>query len=698
MKPDSRRGGWAITWAALIGSAAAVTALPGVRSAVAAHASLAFGREPEWLRAAWGSARPALEPGLQQAVSRSSADVELQIGAATLPVAHVQTAEEQHQAGAPRERVVPAILARLDTLARRFPGDASVRAHQLRYLSWRDVWIPRPGPASLAVLPFPRCWAWKRAGPSQRAIRAFGTAARAGAELEPDNAYFPTMEAARAFAAGTDQEGLRFLHAAAQKPRWDDHVIDETRAQWRLLAAAYGERGAVQKAYPALRLLFAHFTLAETTAYLATWHARRSEQSGDFERSVRIRHDVMQIGMRIAESSPRFTSREMGSAVFGIGDAGLTPPPPDIPNLLGDPTAYQRAADPYPAQLVARGHAPEADWIQEQSTRLRAIRDQIQPSFQSGEATWHFERLVPWWLTDILLLRMVYALLLLWLVARLLSFGQGVALRDRKSPPTVVWLLFCLGLLIAPAIRLLDRVAIQTVWDQLDIAPILRLAAALILIWTPAPLLARVFGHGQVPNRWRTALGWATVIVIAVSAPFTLVAASAPEPRVMVSLILGLTLSGLLWLSRRAGQQEDRSSARPRWKPIVPAVISILPTLFFLAATHDRGAMYPEVLPDLMQASEEFAAMRSVTWFLVLLPAGLLIFLQLCRVAALGISLRTGMPRGLRQTTPYAIAMLMSLYFISLIPTALADRTAESQLDRLITERAAPHISGSYHR
>src|SRR5437899_1734466 len=128
------RGGkpWGITGtAALLGVLAALSLLPRARTTVAAQVALALGRRPEWLQATYGGPSPRLE----REFAAAPTDVELQIGAATLPeVIHTST-EANEAPPPPRPDGASATLARLEAAARRFPDSAAVRAHQLRHLT-----------------------------------------------------------------------------------------------------------------------------------------------------------------------------------------------------------------------------------------------------------------------------------------------------------------------------------------------------------------------------------------------------------------------------------------------------------------------------------------------------------------------------------------------------------------------------------
>src|SRR5207249_6812570 len=135
-------------------------------------------------------------------------------------------------------------------------------------------------------------------------LHRFRTAAAAGSRLEPDNGFFPAMQAVGEFAAGRDQEALRLLRSAAAKPVWEDHAVEETRAQARLLRQLYGDRGALQRALNAMSLLLPHFAPLRQAAHLAVWHAEQRQRAGAAGEAQAIRGSVMRLGVRMAEQSP----------------------------------------------------------------------------------------------------------------------------------------------------------------------------------------------------------------------------------------------------------------------------------------------------------------------------------------------------------------------------------------------------------
>src|SRR5207244_1069402 len=73
----------------------------------------------------------------------------------------------------------------------------------------------------------------------------------------------------------------------------------------------------------------------------------------------------------------------------------------------------------------------------------------------------------------------------------------------------------------------------------------------------------------------------------------------------------------------------------------------------------------------------------------VFVPAALLLFVALCRVAALDLPLRAGLSRSLRRTVPYALTLLAVLYLAVLVPTTATDRALESHVEHTLTDELA---------
>jgi hypothetical protein len=613
MDTGTHRRARAVGLGVLLGAGAALACYPLARSTVAAQAVVALGGRPEWLQAALGGPRPQVERLLAAALD----DVALQIGGATLlPVDNSQE-----------------VLARLDAVARRFPNDPGVRAHQLRHMTRKAVWLKRPEEAQLGRPVVGAAPTAAMRPPSTEALRKFALAAAEGQRLEPENGFFDAMQAAGEFAARQDEEALRDLHAVALKPAWNDHAVEETQSQWKLLQAAYGDRGALQKLPSSWELLLPHYALLRATARMAIWHAVLRERSDDEAGGRAIRGDVMRLGVRMTDGSPMVIGKLVGDAIFQIG----VPPLPAVsgrsPASDSSDSRSKAARERYVARLESSGETAEAAWVRDQGERIDAMRAQISRmaeanGFEASLLDAHLQQLQASWLAGMVLLRQIGVLLLVWAAALLLVRASGRGGEARTAWWT--WLLVYAGLFLAPSL--------------------------LVVPFGSSPLLLSAQGVG---------------------------------------LALAGTVALMRWVGRRRAAivEGDRPNGKEyAWQPALVGLIAVLTstailTLGWEAIRRDLGgasAMEPfrqlYSLVGVQTTSVLEAALPAV------LPAALLVFLVLCRVAALERPLAAGLARGVRRVAPYAVVLLTLLYLGSLVPTVAADRALDHDLVRTTTD------------
>jgi hypothetical protein len=622
MRAGSFRPGGLIGLSLLLAALGVLALSPRARTTVAAQAAVALGRRPGWLQAALGGPRPRLE----RLLAAVPDDVELQIGGATLPPVKAEGAEPVPEAPPRQTDDSREILTRLDEVARRFPNDAAVRAHRLRHMARSAVWLKRLEEAQFGASGSQPAASDAGKPPPTEALRMFALTAAAGQRLEPANGFFDTMRAAGAFAAYRDQESLRFLHAAATKPRWNDHAVEETRARWKLFQAAYGDRGALQKLPASWELLFPHFALLRATARMAIWHAARRERAGDDAGARAIRRDVMRLGAGVTDGSPMLIGKLVGIAIFQIG-ASPMPAVSGQPRASGSWEARSKATrERYAARLASSGQIAEAAWVRAQGKRLDATRAQISRVLKSNELMAGFYRLQAGWVFGLVLLKQMGVLLLLWGAAVLLA-RIGATETAATPPARTQWLVVYLVLFLAPCL----------------------LAASL----------------GSLPL-------------------------------VVVGQGVGLALVGAValarWIGRRSRAQDpggDRRGGKEyAWQPALVALVALLPSTALLSLDYEairRGLGWAEAIEPFRPLyhtadSEAASALEQALPMLVVLPAALLSFCVLCRVAALELPLWAGLARGMRRAAPHAVALLALLYLGSLVPTVAADRALEAQL------------------
>ncbi len=129
-------------------------------------------------------------------------------------------------------------FARYDELERQFPNSLSVRAQHLRELMAGDMGIDEgsaPAQADAAQREFYagalRTDPWISPRQRESAIAS----ARIAAELAPDNAFFPWMEALLQFSSARPLDALRALEAAGKCSTFDDYVLQGIAARQALL-------------------------------------------------------------------------------------------------------------------------------------------------------------------------------------------------------------------------------------------------------------------------------------------------------------------------------------------------------------------------------------------------------------------------------------------------------------------------------
>ncbi|MCW3099723.1 MAG: hypothetical protein JWL77_5341 [Chthonomonadaceae bacterium] len=223
---------------------------------------------------------------------------------------------------------------RIEALAQRFPNNPSVYANLLRYMTMgemrvqrdQDIVPPAPGSQMTTSQIAPESW------------DMFDTAAQKGAQLDPDNAYFPMMRAIGLFNAHRDGEAWQTLKAAASCSRWVEYYQDEAEGRNRLRAATYGERGALPHTSVAANLLFPQYAQLRAVARIAIHLAVQEELEGNPTSAVTIRHAVMRCGGLMRAQGTSYITALVGIALTNIATSDApTFTPPEIDDVRFHP-------------------------------------------------------------------------------------------------------------------------------------------------------------------------------------------------------------------------------------------------------------------------------------------------------------------------------------------------------------------------
>ena len=294
------RSGWQI--GVVVGVLVGLLAFPSVRNILLAQIQFTLIQESTpWLRA-MDSRRMRRElPRLDVAAATFSEDYLIRVGRATLsidPALRVKRAEGDEDRS----------LARLAVVAKDFPAATGIYAHLTRAMMRERVRI------FTAHSPLPPT-AYTLHG---RDVKLMQWALKRGEFSDPENAYWQAMSAVTAFAEGNETRGIRALNRTAGKLRWDAYLYEEILGQWRLYAATYGDRGAMQKIGPLSLLSFPHLRELRSMAELARDAADKAEARGDLKQAIHIRRQLWQLGLLMRDTAQWAYEALIGTDIFFV--------------------------------------------------------------------------------------------------------------------------------------------------------------------------------------------------------------------------------------------------------------------------------------------------------------------------------------------------------------------------------------------
>ena len=292
--------------------------------------------------------------------------------------------------------------------------------------------------------------------------------ARRGATLDPDNAFFPAMEAIALYGLHRDNDAAVALHRAALCSRFDDGIRAEMDGTRRLRELARGPQLGVMEIAVAAATLFPHYAQLRALARLATVQAITREKAGDSVSGLALRRDVMALGEKIRDQSPSFIGTLVGSAIVAIprGRPGGAPPLP--PSKDDSETRAKAGLQRWEAYAKSQ-HAPE---LAERAQRNHEAITQDKANWKrvEGRSTVGVPRLVNLFISHLLTINTLAILMLV------LILGATAALVERRCPPSSPVPLVVLWIMALTLCPLLLPVALVLLWKRTKSVGILLLA------------------------------------------------------------------------------------------------------------------------------------------------------------------------------------------------------------------------------
>ena len=323
-------------------------------------------------------------------------------------------------------------LRQLRALTLRFPNNAALRAHILRI----SAMTLHPGHV-----------------PDAETAALYDGDAVHGERLEPNNAYFPMMQAMGLAAQQKDDQAIAILLRAADKTGWDDHTSEEGPTVIRLVEEAFGPTTVLDQVVIQDAILFPHLAALRGMERSVIADAQAKENAGQVEAGFRERHAILRLGHLM-----RTQGRTGMAAIVGalIARSCVFNPGGPVGNFVSNglpskPTLLQRQAA-YVAYLQRIGHGEEASAVMQEC----AADAQTEPLINAGLARSplnanNLRQVAAQWCINLALLANALAVLSLWFVALALTKTR----RTEGVVPTLA---------LALALALFLLLALQTQW------------------------------------------------------------------------------------------------------------------------------------------------------------------------------------------------------------------------------------------
>ena len=316
----------------------------------------------------------------------------------------------------------------IHALMQRFPNNPSVYANLLCLMT-SDVYISLDSNSY-----FPHTIVRSsHHQPSPESLALFMTLAQKGAQLDPNNAYFPMMQANALLAVYQDQEAVYALKRAGRCTHWTEYFQDEVEGRNRLQSAVYGDRGAIQRLDNVNDLMLPQCYQLRQASLVASSLAEQAERSGNAQEGIAIRHALMRCGGLMRSQGTLYQTAFAGISIVKYGIVN----PGGYPNPNGDLGDYkqrlQRSRDRYCSFLKNLGQMQEAVWAKQEFM----ADDQAQAVAESSRGEYDAElrqdnKLSFSWMANIILLTGS-------LILAIVGAAANLAVRIRPRRALIAW-------------------------------------------------------------------------------------------------------------------------------------------------------------------------------------------------------------------------------------------------------------------
>ncbi|HEX8834123.1 MAG TPA: hypothetical protein VF719_07975 [Abditibacteriaceae bacterium] len=405
------------------------------------------------------------------------------------------------------EPEVEKVFTAYATVSARFPRDLLLRALWLRDATRGS--LPVEGPELMASYKLPGSTTLSPPYIAKPQIQAAANCAREASRQEPDNAFWPWMEAIFEFSLRRDQAALTALDRAGKCTRFDDKTLETAR---RRIALMHRIRTADTEDdyHEAWAISYPHFGKLRSAARQTMWNAKSAVKRGDTARALEIVGILQRAAAPIAKPQNSFIGQLVGEALAYIAwrqaleNADLKRPAAG--ESFEEYEKYRREVVARFAAYARRNgrHELAREALQIQSGFTSAPLRAVMQDLQYDHLAIKQNRLIRLHWLSAWLLRMSVIGALVWTVSFLLTRRRDFESQTQRA--TAIWAAFCFGATGAFLWGALHLGAVNEFipWSPstIDYTAGIRRSVPFYLagIWLAPLVLPLIFGHLRLPK------------------------------------------------------------------------------------------------------------------------------------------------------------------------------------------------------